>query len=63
MVFAIDGKDVQIGFDNIDKARILPDWVALGLAPQKPNKPGPKKTGHEKKKPSNESAAGKPRAE
>ncbi|PNR71469.1 ribosome maturation factor RimP [Xanthomonas oryzae] len=63
VVFAVDGKDVQIGFDNIDKARILPDWVALGLAPQKPNKPGPKKTGHEKKKPSNESAAGKPRAE
>lgn len=44
VVFSVDGKDVQIGFDNIDKARILPDWVALGLAPQKPNKPGPKKT-------------------
>ncbi|MFS8374381.1 ribosome maturation factor RimP [Xanthomonas campestris] len=43
VVFSVDGKDVQIGFDNIDKARILPDWVALGLAPQKPNKPGPKK--------------------
>ncbi|KUF24613.1 ribosome maturation factor RimP [Xanthomonas phaseoli] len=63
VVFAVDGKDVQIGYDNIDKARIVPDWVALGLAPQKPNKPGPKKPGHEKKKPSNESAAGKPRAE
>ncbi|ASK97158.1 ribosome maturation factor RimP [Xanthomonas citri pv. fuscans CFBP 6996] len=63
VVFAVDGKDVQIGYDNIDKARIVPDWVALGLAPQKPNKPGPKKNGHEKKKPSNESAAGKPRAE
>lgn len=45
VVFAIDGKDVQIGFDNIDKARILPDWVALGLAPQKPNKPARKKPG------------------
>lgn len=42
VVFAVDGKDVQIGYDNIDKARIVPDWVALGLAPQKPNKPGPK---------------------
>ncbi|MCC3255227.1 ribosome maturation factor RimP [Xanthomonas campestris] len=63
VVFSVDGKDVQIGFDNIDKARILPDWVALGLAPQKPNKPGPKKPGHDKKKPSNEPAAGKPRAE
>ncbi|MEQ7414141.1 ribosome maturation factor RimP [Xanthomonas campestris] len=63
VVFSVDGKDVQIAFDNIDKARILPDWVALGLAPQKPNKPGPKKPGHDKKKPSNEPAAGKPRAE
>ncbi|MEQ7326375.1 ribosome maturation factor RimP [Xanthomonas campestris] len=63
VVFSVDGKDVQIGFDNIDKARILPDWVALGLAPQKPNKPGPKKPGYDKKKPSNEPAAGKPRAE
>lgn len=45
VVFAVDGKDVQIGFDNIDKARILPDWVALGLAPQKPNKHGPKNPG------------------
>lgn len=63
VVFAVDGNDMQIGFDNIDKARILPDWVALGLAPQKPNKPGPKKPGYDKKKPSNESAAGKSRAE
>ncbi|MEE7546719.1 ribosome maturation factor RimP [Xanthomonas sp. Kuri4-1] len=63
VVFEVDGNALPVAFDNIDKARILPDWAALGLAPQKPNKPGPKKTGSGNKKPSNESAAGKPRAE
>ncbi|MFT4247712.1 MAG: ribosome maturation factor RimP [Pseudomonas sp.] len=63
VVFDVDGNELVVAFDNIDKARILPDWVALGLAPQKPNKPGPKKPGLAKKKPSNQSAAGKPRAE
>lgn len=43
VVFAVDGKDVQIGYDNIDKARIVPDWVALGLAPQKPKQARPEK--------------------
>jgi ribosome maturation factor RimP len=63
IVFNVDGNEIAVSFDNIDKARILPDWVALGLAPQKPNKPGPKKPDQAKKKPSNQSAAGKPRAE
>jgi ribosome maturation factor RimP len=63
VVFDVDGAELVVAFDNIDKARILPDWVALGMAPQKPNKPGPKKPGPAKKKPSNQSAAGKPRAE
>ncbi|HEY9255944.1 MAG TPA: ribosome maturation factor RimP [Stenotrophomonas sp.] len=63
VVLAVEGAEVVVAFDNIDKARILPDWVALGLAPQKPNKPGPKKPGQGNKKPSNESAAKKPRAE
>lgn len=64
VVFDVDGSEIAVAFDNIDKARIVPDWVALGLAPQKPNKPGPKKKPDQaKKKPSNESAASKPRAE
>lgn len=63
VVFEVEGVEIATAFDNIDKARILPDWVALGLAPQKPNKPGPKKAGQGKQKPSNESAAKKPRAE
>lgn len=59
----IDEGELAVVFDNIDKARIVPDWAALGLAPQKPNKPGPKRPGKTKNKPSNQSAAGKPRAE
>lgn len=62
IVFEVEGNPMTVAFDNIDKARILPDWAALGLAPEKPNKPGPKK-GTGKQKSSNESAAKKPRAE
>jgi len=62
IVFEVEGAPMTVAFDNIDKARILPDWAALGLAPEKPNKPGPKK-GTGKQKSSNESAAKKPRAE
>ncbi len=62
MTFTVDGKPFVAAFDNIDKARIIPDWAALGLAPTKPTGPAPKQAG-KAKKPSNESAAGKPRAE
>lgn len=63
VTFSVDGKPFVAVFDNIDKARIIPDWAALGLAPTKPTGPAPKQAGKAKKKPSNESAAGKPRAE
>ncbi|MGV8959260.1 MAG: ribosome maturation factor RimP [Stenotrophomonas sp.] len=63
VTFIVDGKPFITAFDNIDKARIIPDWAALGLAPTKPTGPAPKQAGKAKKKPSNESAAGKPRAE
>ncbi|CTP85773.1 ribosome maturation factor RimP [Xanthomonas translucens pv. arrhenatheri] len=72
IVFEVDGAELAVDFDNIDKARILPDWAALGLAPTKPGKtpkpPGkrptkrPKpagKTAKPNKKPSNEPAADK----
>ncbi|CTP85321.1 Ribosome maturation factor RimP [Xanthomonas translucens pv. poae] len=38
IVFEVDGVELAVDFDNIDKARILPDWAALGLAPTKPGK-------------------------
>ena len=35
VVFAVDGSEVAVADDNIEKARLVPDWVALGLAPAK----------------------------
>lgn len=29
---------VSVDFDNIEKARLVPDWVALGFVPTKPGK-------------------------
>lgn len=29
---------IAVAFDNIEKARLVPDWAALGLAPEKPGK-------------------------
>jgi len=44
IVFDVDGKPFEVAFDNIDKAKLVPDWEALGLAPKKPNhKPAKKK--------------------
>jgi ribosome maturation factor RimP len=33
ITFEVDGQPFAVAFDNIDKARLVPDWVALGLAP------------------------------
>lgn len=33
IAFEVDGQPLQVAFDNIDKARLVPDWAALGLAP------------------------------
>ncbi len=51
VVFALDGAEFPVAVDNIDKARLVPDWAALGMAPDKksggkaPAKGGPDK-GH-----------------
>ena len=47
IVFKLDGAtvdddDMSVAFENVDKAKIVPDWVALGFAPQ-PKKAGPAK--------------------
>lgn len=39
IVFALDGAEFVVAAANIDKARLVPDWVALGLAPAQ-NGPG-----------------------
>ncbi len=33
IVFALDNAEFVVDAGNIDKARLVPDWVALGLAP------------------------------
>lgn len=63
ITFDLDGSEFVVSFDNIDKARIIPDWEALGLASRKPGKPAGRKAGKQDKKPSNEPAADKPRPE
>lgn len=43
--FEVDGQPFAVEAGNIDKARLVPDWEALGLAPAgeaKPGKPGRK---------------------
>lgn len=36
VVLMLDGNEFPVSVDNIDKARLVPDWVALGLAPGQP---------------------------
>jgi ribosome maturation factor RimP len=33
VVFDVDGSEFAVRVDNIEKAKLVPDWVALGLAP------------------------------
>ncbi|MCR6662120.1 MAG: ribosome maturation factor RimP [Luteimonas sp.] len=51
VVFEVDGQPFAVAFDNIDKARLVPDWVALGMAPGKP-KGGKQAAGKKPGKPS-----------
>ncbi len=44
--FDVDGNPFAVAFGNIDKARLVPDWAALGLANEKPGK---KKAGTKKR--------------
>ena len=38
VVFDLDGQPFAVAIDNIDKARLVPDWAALGLVKDKPGK-------------------------
>ena len=40
IVFGLDGGEFTVAVDNIEKARLVPDWAALGMAPTKPGKAG-----------------------
>ena len=36
--FEVDGSPLAVDFDNIEKARLVPDWAALGFDKEKPGK-------------------------
>lgn len=38
VTFDVDGHPFTVAIDNIDKARLVPDWAALGLVKEKPGK-------------------------
>ena len=73
VTFDVDGSAFVVAIDNIEKARLVPDWAALGLAPAidksgRDLRPGKaKKTGREKaagtKTPTKKPAAKPSRAE
>ena len=59
IVFDVDGEMMEVSVDNIDKARLVPDWAALGYAPARelpggdarPGKPGRKAAGRRTARP------------
>lgn len=59
IVFDVDGQPITVAAGNIDKARLVPDWAALGFAPARdlpggdarPGKPAAKKKPQARKKP------------
>lgn len=40
--FDVDGNPLEVAHSNIEKARIAPDWVAMGFGAPKPGKSGKK---------------------
>lgn len=58
IAFDVDGSEFVVRADNIDKARLVPDWAALGLSAEK-NKPG-RGAGKGNQKSTNKPAARKP---
>ena len=54
IVFAVDNAEFVVDAGNIDKARLVPDWIGLGLAPAVDNsgrdaRPGKQKKATDKK--------------
>ncbi|RZA14869.1 MAG: ribosome maturation factor RimP, partial [Lysobacteraceae bacterium] len=60
LVFDVDGREFAADAANIEKARLVPDWVALGLAPAVDDKSGRDlRPGKQKKAAGKKPAAGK----
>jgi ribosome maturation factor RimP len=49
IVFDVDGSEFAVAVDNIEKARLVPDWVALGLAPARDKSGRDARPGKQKK--------------
>ena len=68
VVLELDGAEFAVAPDNIEKARLVPDWAALGLAPAKspsgrdlrPGKAPKKSQEKARRKPTNKPTASKP---
>lgn len=50
IAFEVDGAPLEVAFDNIEKARLVPDWAALGFGPARDDsgrdaRPGKQKPG------------------
>lgn len=57
IVFAVDNAEIEIDAANIDKAKLVPDWVALGLAPAVDKSGRDARPGKQKKAPGRKPAA------
>jgi len=63
IIFDIDGTPFEVGFDNIDKARLMPDWVAMGLAPAQDKSGRDARPGKQVKKKPTDKRTNKPAAD
>jgi len=63
ITFDIDGTPLEVGFDNIDKARLMPDWVAMGLAPAQDKSGRDARPGKQVKKKPTDKRTNKPAAD
>jgi ribosome maturation factor RimP len=59
ITFDVEGQPFAVAFENIDKARLVPDWAALGFAPAKDKSGRDERPGKAKKQPA---ATKKPKA-
>ncbi|GAB3096233.1 ribosome maturation factor RimP [Lysobacter terrae] len=66
IAFDVDGNEFVVHGDNIEKARLIPDWAALGLVGVDKPKPGkaakPSRGESSKGKPANKKSTNKPAA-
>ena len=62
VVFEVDGAELAVDAENIDKAKLVPDWVALGLAPAMDKSGRDARPGKQKKHPGQKPAGKKPGA-